>query len=134
MAARYRILVFGKAGCDKCKTLHKRLDEVLAREEWSDFEKQACDVETVEGLIAFCQSECLNPQRIPGFVVLRRQEDAEAFAPVERPVPGKADPVCGASALYSLVGLQTDYSGQGRGVLTPKMIVAALTEARYSAP
>lgn len=134
MAARYRILVFGKAGCDKCKTLHKRLDEVLAREEWADFEKQACDVETVEGLIAFCQSECLNPQRIPGFVVLRRKGEGEEFAPVERPEPGKADPACGASALYSLVGLQTDYSVGGRGVLSPKMITATLTEARYSAP
>lgn len=133
MAARYRILVFGKAGCDKCKTLHKRLEDVLAREEWSDFEKQACDVETVEGLIAFCQAECLNPQRIPGFVVLRRKEGDE-FVPVERPEPGKADPVCGASALYSLVGLQTDYSDAGRGVLSPKMIVATLTEARHTAP
>jgi hypothetical protein len=134
MAARYRILVFGKAGCEKCKTLHKRLDEMLAREEWSDFEKQPCDVESVEGLIAFCKSECVNPQRIPGFIVLRRRAGEEGFDPVERPVPGRADPACGASALYSLVGLQTDYSGTGRGVLTPKMILATLTEARFSAP
>jgi len=134
MAAIYRVLVFGKSGCDKCKTLHKRLDDVLAREEWADFEKQACDVESVEGLVAFCKAECVNPQRVPGFIVLRKRATEDRYDPVVRPIPGRVDPVCGPSALYTLVGLQTDYSETGRGVLTPTMILATLTEARFSSP
>jgi hypothetical protein len=130
MAKAYRILVFGKAGCDKCKTLNKRLDDLLEREEWSDFEKQSCDVETVDGMVAFCKTECVNPQRIPAFVVMRRTAETDEFIPVERPVPGATDSVCGSSSLYQLIGLQTDYSSGGRGVLSPKMIQSALTEAR----
>ena len=30
MAKHYRILVFGKPGCTKCKQLNQRLDELLA--------------------------------------------------------------------------------------------------------
>lgn len=130
MAKPFRIQVFGKAGCDKCKTLNKRLDDLLEREEWADFEKQYCDVETVDGLVSFCRSECVNPQRIPAFVVLRRIGDGDTFRPIERTHPGIAEPRCGTAALYFLAGLQTDYSDTGRGVLTPAMIQAALTEAR----
>jgi hypothetical protein len=38
--------------------------------------------------------------------------------------------VCGRSKLWHILGLQTDYSGDGRGVLTPRMISAVLAEAR----
>lgn len=130
MAKPYRVLVFGKAGCDKCRALNKRLVEILDREEWADFDKRDVDVETADGLLAFCRAECLNPQRIPGFVVLRRQGGDGEYGLLERAAPGTADPACGTAALYHLYGLQTDYSEAGRGVLSPRMILAALTEAR----
>jgi len=133
MAKPFRILVFGKAGCDKCRTLNKRLDDLLEREEWADFEKSACDVETAEGLVAFCKTECVNPQRIPAFVVQRRVGEDDRYVSIERPKPGISDPVCGSAALHHRIGLQTDYSEAGRGVLSPKMIQAALTEARHAA-
>ena len=46
MSKPFRVQVFGKAGCDKCRTLNQRLDKLLATEEWSQFDKQYCDVET----------------------------------------------------------------------------------------
>ena len=36
----------------------------------------------------------------------------------------------GSSALYTWVGLQTDYSSVGRGVITPRMIEAVLRQAK----
>ena len=37
--------------------------------------------------------------------------------------------VCRKSRLYQFVGLQTDYSEAGKGVISPKMIQAVLAEA-----
>ena len=69
----FRVLVFGKVGCDKCAMLNRRLDRLFAEESWQDFEKQYCDIETEEGLIAFCRAQCVNPSRIPALLVTRRQ-------------------------------------------------------------
>lgn len=120
----YQIHVFGKPGCAKCHTLQGRLDDLLQEEEWSDFEKVYHDLETEDGLVAFCEAECLNPQRVPAFYV------AKDGAPLANPAPGESDAVLGHSALYTLVGLETDYSPTGRGVLTPKMIEATLRRAK----
>ena len=132
MAKRFKLVVFGKAGCDKCKMLKKRTDELLASAEWADFEQEYCDVETEEGLIEFCRSECINPTRIPALVVMRQQADG-AYRPMTVPPPAKPDPLLGKSRLYHVLGLQTDYSSQGRGVLSPKMIQAVMTAARAAA-
>lgn len=123
------IKVFGKPGCDKCKVLNKRLDTLLSKEEWSGFEKVYCDVETEEGLVDFCNVECLNPQRIPAMVVTTVQEDTGRQVLLENPKKGENDAVCGGSKLYTYLGLQTDYDAGG-GVLTPKMLKAVLEEAR----
>ena len=78
---QFVVKVFGKDGCDKCKVLNRRLDTLLAQKEWADFEKQYCDVETEDGLVDFCNVECINPQRIPAMVVARREADMPQSPP-----------------------------------------------------
>ncbi len=132
MKKNLQILVFGKAGCQKCKVLNGRLDDLLAKPEWKEFEKRYIDVETEDGMVEFCQMECLNPQRIPAFVVTQSDEQGR-----EKPLPnrqaGEVDKVCGNSKLYQFLGVQTDYSAGGRGVITPKMIQSILYEAKEQA-
>ena len=127
----FRVLVFGKAGCDKCKALNRRLDRLFSEETWQDFEKQYCDIETEDGLIAFCRAQCVNPSRIPALLVTRRQDDG-LYAPVANPTPAGHDRACGRSHLYQYIGLQTDYSEIGSGLITPEMIMTVLNEARAS--
>lgn len=129
MAARYQIRVFGKKGCDKCHTLNQRLDKLLAGEEYAAVEKLYCDVETIDGLVAFSEAECINPSRIPAMLVTAWDEELEEFVPVRTPTPGAKDTVCGKARLYQYVGLQTDYSDAGKGVISPKMIRSVLAEA-----
>jgi len=124
----FQVLVFGKTGCDKCEVLNQRLDKLLAKKAWSDFEKVPYDGESLDGLVTFCQAECLNPQRIPAMLVMRKGVGA-TYAPMPNPAPGKADPVCGKSRLYQYMGLQTDYTAAGKGLLTPKMIESVLQQA-----
>ena len=119
----YQIHVFGKPGCAKCHALQGRLDDLLQEETYSDFEKVYHDLETEDGLVAFCEAECLNPQRVPAFYVAKEGE------PILNPNPGATDSVTGDSSLYTLLGLQTDYSPRGRGVLSPKMIESVLQRA-----
>ena len=76
MGAKYQIRVFGKQGCDKCHTLNQRLDKLLAKEEYGAFEKLYCDVETIDGLVAFAEAECINPARIPAMLELVGMRDA----------------------------------------------------------
>jgi hypothetical protein len=128
MSAKYQIKVFGKQGCDKCSTLNQRLDKLLAKEEYSTFEKLYCDVESIEGLVAFAEAECINPARIPAMLVTAWDEEAAEFIPVTAPQPGAKDPICKKAKLYQYLGLQTDYSDVGKGLITPKMIQSVLAE------
>lgn len=130
MSKPYRVEVFGKPGCDKCAVLKQRIDKLLAKEEWGDFDQIYHDLETVDGLVAFSEAECINPQRVPALLVSRRRDDSEQFEPVPNPAPGDNGKAGGTSRLYHYLGLQTDYSGKGHGVITPKMISAVLNEAR----
>ncbi len=130
MSKTYQIHVFGKPGCDKCHTLNGRLDDLLQETEWAGFEKIYHDLETENGLVEFCEAECLNPQRVPGFYVSKAHPATGEQEPIPNPNPGAADAPGGASALYTWVGLQTDYSPVGRGVITPKMIEAVLRQAK----
>lgn len=131
MAKPYRIIVFGKEGCPKCKTLNKRLDSLLSKPEWVDFEKKYVDVETEEGLVEFSNAECINPQRIPAFAVAAKTDgQTEAYELLPNPEPDRKDAVCGDSKLYSYLGIQTDYTSKGNGVITPQMIKSVLEEAK----
>lgn len=130
MSKTYQIHVFGKPGCDKCHTLNGRLDDLLQEAEWADFEKLYHDLETENGLVEFCEAECLNPQRVPGFYVSKANPATGEQEPLPNPQSGSAEAPGGSSALYTWVGLQTDYSGTGRGVITPRMIEAVLRQAK----
>ena len=128
MTKPYQVAVFGKRGCDKCAVLNQRLDKLLAKEEWQDFEKKYFDVETEEGIVTFCEAECMNPQRIPAMLVSALNEGSGEYAPVPNLDPDKKDLICKNSRLYQHVGLQTDYSASGGGTITPKMISSVLGE------
>ena len=130
MSKSYQVHVFGKPGCDKCHTLNGRLDDLLKQAEWADVEKIYHDLETESGLVEFCEAECLNPQRVPGFYVSKANSDTGEQEPIPNPNPGASDAPGGSSALYTWVGLQTDYSPAGRGVIPPKMIEATLRRAK----
>ncbi len=129
MSKPLRIQVFGRLDCDKCKALNQRLDKLLAEPQWQDFEKQYFDLLTVEGLVAFSEAECIDPHRIPALLVTRLNAETGAYEPVRNPRGGAADEVCGPSRLYAWCGLQTDYSETGRGVISPRMLTAVLSEA-----
>ena len=128
MAAKYQIRVFGNKGCDKCHTLNQRLEKLLAKEGYDAFEKLYCDVETIDGLVAFAEAECINPSRIPAMLVTRWNAEAGDYEPVSVRQPGAADALCVKSKLYQYLGLQTDYSDVGKGIISPKMIQSILDE------
>lgn len=130
MSKTYQVHVFGKPGCDKCHTLNGRLDDLLQEDEWTEFDKVYHDLETESGLVEFCEAECLNPQRVPGFYVSKADPATGVQAPLPNPRAGETDAPGGSSALYTWVGLQTDYSPVGRGVITPKMIESVLRLAK----
>ena len=80
-------------------------------------------------MLAFCRTECVNPQHIPAMVVLRRTEESGDYELVPNPRPGKKDKLCKRSRLYQYQGLRTDYSAEGKGLLTPRMIASVLSAA-----
>ncbi len=124
----YRIVVFGKSGCPKCKTLNSRLDKLLQEDEWQQFEKIYYNLETIEGLLTFSRMECINPNRIPAMVVLKNEGENE-FRPLSNSAPEKQDNICKASRLYTFLGLQTDYTETGKGLITPNMLISILKQA-----
>lgn len=124
-----KLRVFGKPGCAKCDQLKKRLGKLLADPRWEGIGMEVQDLSTVEGLVNFAEAECLNPQRIPALLVLR-ENDGAGWQPLPSPAPGAEDAVCGKSRLYSWIGLQTDYSEAGKGLITPAMLESVLEDAR----
>jgi len=126
---KFVVQVFGKEGCPKCKVLNRRIDKILGREEWADFEKVYYDITTVEGLVAFGKAECLNAQRIPSFLVCIKDESGEVHKIPERFEEGY-DEETGRYRVPTYVGLETDYSRGG--VITPDDIERVFREARAS--
>ena len=130
-----KIIIFGKPGCDKCAVLEKRVDSLLTQKKWRDFSKVKFDLESEDGLVEFCSLECLNPQRVPAFVITGRHPENGEFIPLpNRRQSADQSDICGDSRLHSWLGLQTDYSEKGGGVISKKMITAVLEEARKTAP
>ena len=124
----YRVTVFGKQNCDKCKTLNRRLDKELKRDGMADFEKEYVDLDTEQGLVRFCKTECINPQRIPAMLVTRRDEQSGHYEPIPAAPAETESP--DPSRLVPVIGLQTDYSERGMGLLKPETIRGVLNEAR----
>lgn len=131
MAKKFQLTVFGKAGCEKCKVLNARLDALLEKPEWgADFDKAYCDVESEAGLVAFAKAECISPNRIPAVLVSKLDDATGTYVPMVNPAPGAPDSVLKKAKLYQYLGMQTDYTDEGKGLITPKMITCLLEEAR----
>lgn len=126
----YRVLVFGKEGCPKCEVLKDRLGKTLGKGEWADFDQEYLSVKTPQGLIAFSRAQCINPNRIPAMVVAKRNPATGAYEMLPNPRPGAPDKVCKDARLYQYLGLQTDYTDVGKGVISPKMITTILEQAK----
>ena len=62
--------------------------------------------------------------------LVRWDAEADEFVPVGTKQPGAKDSVCKKAKLYQYVGLQTDYSNVGKGIISPKMIQSVLAEAQ----
>jgi hypothetical protein len=125
----FQVHVFGKAGCEKCAILNKRLDQLLVQDEWQVFDKVYHDVETVEGLVAFSQTECMNPASIPGFVIAYKESTTDKFNYLPRLMPVDAGRTEARSLLYAYHGVQTDYSEIGKGVIAPSLVKKMLEQA-----
>ena len=78
-------------------------------------------METEEGLVSFVRKESLNPQRIPSFIVSKFSVNSKSYEPL---LDNDAD----NESQY--VGIQTDYSEKGKGVITPQMIMSTLDKAK----
>lgn len=121
--------VFGKPGCAKCAMLNRRLDKMLAEDpRYARFHKEYHNVLSEEGLVEFCKSECLNPSRIPAMVISCVDSEGKSHYLVN-PDPDAFDSVCRHSKLYQFLGVQTDYSEEGKGIISPEMIKSILDEA-----
>jgi len=121
--------VFGKPGCAKCHPLNQRLDKMLVEiPEYARFRKEYHNVLEEEGLVEFCKSECLNPSRIPAMVISVVDANGQNRY-LSNPDPDSQDAVCKHSKLYQFLGIQTDYSEEGKGLITPNMIKAILDQA-----
>ena len=121
--------VFGKPGCAKCAMLNRRLDKMLAEDpRYARFHKEYHNVLSEEGLVEFCKSVCLNPSRIPAMVISCADSEGKSHYLVN-PDPDAFDSVCRHSKLYQFLGVQTDYSEEGKGIISPEMIKSILDEA-----
>ena len=121
--------VFGKPGCAKCAMLNRRLDKMLAEDpRYARFHKEYHNVLSAEGLVEFCKRECLNPSRIPAMVISCADSEGKSHYLVN-PDPDAFDSVCRHSKLYQFLGVQTDYSEEGKGIISPEMIKSILDEA-----
>jgi hypothetical protein len=129
---RFKVIVFGKEGCPKCHVLNQRIDKLLKKDSYQDFEKEYVDILTEDGLIEFCSAECINPQRIPAMAVKIFDPKQKYYRYIANPLPGTNDAVCGNSRLYTLLGVQTDYTSSG--IITADMIKHILEGAREAAP
>jgi hypothetical protein len=125
----YRIEVYGKPGCEKCSLLKKRLDGLLKTKEWQAFEKIYYNVESIDGLVAFTQVECLNPSRIPGFVITKWNNQIQGYEYIPQNAQDIEDNFK-RTLLHMWLGLQTDYSEIGKGTLPPKLIEDMLQRAK----
>ncbi|MGI6681026.1 MAG: hypothetical protein ACOX3T_06075 [Bdellovibrionota bacterium] len=127
MTKQYRIKVYGKRGCDKCGVLKSRLAKLLENEKWQDFEMIDYDILTEDGLVAFVKEEVLNPQRIPCFLVQKKNEKGDYINMIN---PAWKNNKSEAFEPFKFLGMETDYSPKGNGVIIPKQIDAILAQAR----
>jgi hypothetical protein len=102
---KIKIHVFGKPDCPKCNMLNERIDGLLKRDEYSQFEKVYHDCMTEDGLVAFCLAQQLNPSKIPAFVLGNDDGYIEKIESDEVVLP--------PYKIFSKYGLQTDWRSDG---------------------
>jgi len=124
---KFIVNVFGKEGCAKCSMLNRRIDKLLTEEKYSCFVKRYNDVLTEDGMVKFCLAQCLNPNRIPAMVISTVGADGKEHY-MDNDDHSPSD-VYKRSKLYQYLGVQTDYSAEGNGIIPPEMIEAVLKEA-----
>ena len=106
--------------------LNERIDKLLEQKDWQEFDKYYLDVETVDGMVSFAKAEALNPQRIPSFIVEKKKGSGE-WQPLTNPESVSNTQI---AKPWQYVGVETDYSEKGRGIITPQMITSVLTQAK----
>lgn len=112
------IHIFGKTGCAKCAILQRRVDSLLQESPYKEhFTKEYHNVLTEEGLIVFCRAQCINPNKIPAMLV----SDESGY------LDGGQSPA--APYTYQYLGIQTDYSTKGKGLLPPELVREILDKA-----
>lgn len=120
--------VFGKAGCDKCTMLKRRVTKLLEKPEYSAIEMRYQDLFSEDGLVQFCLAQCLNPSRVPALVMSRLRADGTSEW-LANPQPGEDEEIFGKAKLYQYLGVQTDYGDHGRGIISPAMVETLFRQA-----
>lgn len=113
------IHIFGKQGCAKCAVLKKRVESILAEEGHDADTLHYHDCMTAEGLTEFCQVN-LNPNNLPAMLIAdcdNRYLTCDHASDDDK------------SATYPYKGVQTDYSTQHNGIITPQRIREIINEA-----
>lgn len=118
--------VFGKEGCSKCAALKRRVEQLRSLDGYSDLKMEYHDVMTLDGIVAFCKAECLNPNRIPALLM---SDDEGRYIRSGRRIRGATSDDYKESVTWQWVGVQTDYANGG-GVITPAMVKDVVDEAR----
>lgn len=119
--------VFGKEGCSKCAALKRRVDQLRSLDEYGDVKMEYHDVMTLDGIVAFCKADCLNPNRIPALIM--SDDDGRYIRSGRSEARGDTPADYKESVTYQWVGVQTDYDNGG-GLITPDMIRQVFQEAR----
>ena len=122
----YRISLYGKHGCSKCAQLKARLDKLI-NSDWQDFEVSYHDITTEDGMVDFALRECLNPQRIPSFIVEKKVAGTDNFEPIRNPAH---DSWTSGVRPMRYLGIQTDYTEVGKGIIPPAVVVDVMKQAK----
>jgi len=113
--------IFGNADNGKYKMLNRHVDKLLQKPEYVGIEKQFNDMETEPAVVKFCKVSCMNPSNLPALLMSVVDETGNEFF-MPNPEPDKKDDVCKTQKLYQYLGLQTDYTGETKGVISGAMI------------
>lgn len=130
---KYFVNVFGKQGCAKCDLMKKRLAVLLERPEYRLFELRYYDIRTDPGIVAFCNADCVNPNRIPALLISGVRNGTDAYLQDPRQFEDITDAAFESGTTYQHIGLQTDYDNGG-GVVTPAMLQGVLDKALLHYP
>lgn len=125
---KFLVTIFGKEGCEKCKVLKARIEHILSQPEWKEFDYVYVDVSTDEGYKIFKDTYYLEKDRIPALAIRKFDLAQDSYVLIND--SREPDEILKTSKVEGLMAIQTDYFGEGRGIISPKMIVRLLEKAR----